>query len=108
MKLLITIVNRNVINKVVALLNDKKVNFSVDFLGKGSASTEILDTLGIFQSEKSVVFSLVNDDSIDTIFESYKDDLDLLSKGTGVSFAINLDSISKSSLDAILNKKEEL
>jgi hypothetical protein len=107
MKLLVTIVSRNIIERVVDVLNDLKVPFSIDLLGRGSASSEILDTLGIFQSEKSVVLSICDDSVIKDIFESYKTDLDLLSNGTGVSFAIPLDSISKRSFTTIFGSKEE-
>ena len=58
LKLLVTIVNRNKAEFFMDLLQSQEINVQLALAGEGTASTDMLQLLGLADSEKSVIFSL--------------------------------------------------
>ena len=61
-KLLVTIVSRNKAEFYMDLLQSMEVNVQLATSGYGTASTDMLQLLGLADSEKSVIFSFVRED----------------------------------------------
>jgi hypothetical protein len=107
MKLLISIVPKNLTDDLAALIAENQIDFQTTVPGNGTATSDILEYLSLDPIEKDVVFSLVEDADIPVIFGRMVSDFDFLKKGMGVAFTISLDSISKAGHDLLKNVKEE-
>ena len=57
-ELLITIVERGKGGKLVRFLKRHQVNFHLEFSGVGTATSEMLDVLGLNTKEKDVILSM--------------------------------------------------
>ncbi|MDL2229054.1 hypothetical protein LJC14_02275, partial [Treponema sp. OttesenSCG-928-L16] len=61
LKLIIFIIDWNKANILTEIFEEEKVRFHFIAKGKGTASSEILDVLGIGRTDKAVVFCLEQD-----------------------------------------------
>ena len=57
-ELLITILERGKGKKLVQFLNKHQVNFHLEFIGAGTATSEMLDILGLNNKDKDIIISL--------------------------------------------------
>ena len=72
LKFTIILIKREVSNKVVNFLKSKGLENYFSFYGKGSASSAILDYLGIGESENNVIVYPTSEDESIMIMESLK------------------------------------
>lgn len=92
-KLLVTIVNRSKATFYVDLLEQYEVNMQMVIYGKGTANSEMLDYLGIVESDKVVLFSFVKEDKVSEILEVLNEKFDKVKNGKGIAYTIALNSI---------------
>ena len=64
LKLLVTVVNRSKTEFFMDLLSGFEVNFQTAVLGQGTASSEARYVLGLEDSDKSVIFSVLREAKI--------------------------------------------
>ena len=102
MKLNFMILDRTIENKFIKFLNKKGFNNYVLFYGKGSASSAILEYLGIGESEKEVILIPSNEEVSATLFEMIKNS-EFIKHVIAFKTAINGIS-SKKSLDYFLKE----
>ena len=62
--LMITVLERGKSQKFIPILEKHDVVVQMTMLGKGTASSEILNYLGLAENEKDILFSLVKEDKI--------------------------------------------
>lgn len=89
--LMITVLERGKSQKFIPILEKHDVVVQMTMLGKGTASSEILNYLGLAENEKDILFSLVKEDKIHLIYQEVSPFLE--KKGYGISFTIPLTSI---------------
>lgn len=92
-KLLITIVDRGKGEKVTALYKKLKVSYQLILLGQGTADSDIIDLLGLAETDKDVVLSVVEVDLVGKIFERLNEDLQFNKAGHGIAFTIPISSV---------------
>ena len=111
-KLLISVVNRGDGGKVKEILNELSVALSVTFRGYGTAYSSLLDYLGIGQTERTIVFSIVPEADEERILKALRTKLSLYLAGRGICFTVPLAGISRKVADGIsdasVNKMQEL
>jgi len=95
MKLLISIVPRDKSELVSGVIGNGILDYQTIVPGHGTATSEILEALCLGETDRDVLFSLVDDKDIEPIFKRLINELDFLDSGMGVAFAIPLDGISK-------------
>lgn len=66
--LMITVLERGKSQKFIPILEKHDVVVQMTMLGKGTASSEILNYLGLAENEKDILFSLVKEDKIHPIY----------------------------------------
>ena len=93
-KLLILIVDWDRGKKVTDLLHRLHVPSHFLIHGEGTASSEVLDVLGLGSTEKAVVLAIVPHWIIEDLLETAADLLRLTSPGRGIAFALPLSSIT--------------
>ncbi len=93
-KLLISIVNWGEGKKVRELLAECSVALNFSFKGLGTARSQMLDYLGIGETEKSITLSLIPEADEDRIIRELRSKMLLYLAGRGISFTVPLTGVS--------------
>ena len=94
MKLLITILNKDDGEEMVAFYRDHGITFNMIAPAHGAAGLEIMDYLGLTDMEKGMVLSVADEDKIHEILTKIKEVIDLERPNTVIAFTIPLAGIS--------------
>ncbi|MCR5112551.1 MAG: hypothetical protein K6A63_01290 [Acholeplasmatales bacterium] len=93
LEILFTIVNRNKADFYMNRLETFDVNFQTLCYAKGSATTEMLQSLGITDDSKAVILSVVQEEKIKDILTAYEDNYFKTRGGKGIAFTVPMDSV---------------
>jgi nitrogen regulatory protein PII len=93
-KLLFFVVDWNSIRVVSSVFEEEKVRFHFISKGRGTASSEILDLLGIGASDKAVILCLEQDVMVPVLFREVRKKLGFHSPGAGIAFTVPLSGIN--------------
>lgn len=91
--LMITIVNRGYGDKIIDTFSKEGVTFNLLSLGKGTASSTILDYLGIGETLKEVLFSTMPMEHSKRVMTKIIDITNLAKPGEGICFTIPINSV---------------
>lgn len=94
-KALVSIVNRDDERELKEILDDVSVALSFTFAGTGTARSAVLDYLGIGNTEKSFVVSLIPESDEETIMRELRARMSLYLVGRGISFTVPLTAVSE-------------
>ena len=103
LEMMITIVDRKKAEYYVDLIQSFNVNMQFTALGEGTADKKMLEYLGINDSEKAVIFSIVKSDEIEEIFNVLDNKFKTIKNGKGIAYTIPLSSLIGSSVFAFLS-----
>lgn len=107
MKLLLLITSRKKSEIILKHIANMHLLGAYSFMGKGTATGEILDALNLVETDKDVVFALVEDKNIEPIFAELEDKFRFTEKGTGVAVAMSLNGISAQTLELLRKEINE-
>lgn len=109
LEMLVTVVNRPKADFFVDLLEQFEINMQMVIYGEGTASSELVNSLGL-STQKAVIFSIVRSDKINKIKETLEEKFKTIRNGKGISFTIPLSSVIGASIYQFMcnqNKKKE-
>ncbi|MCI6357329.1 MAG: hypothetical protein MR766_01675 [Erysipelotrichaceae bacterium] len=109
LEMLVTVVNRPKADFFVDLLEQFGINMQMVTYGEGTASSELINSLGL-STQKAVIFSIVRSDKINKIKETLEEKFKTIRNGKGISFTIPLSSVIGASIYQFMcnqNKKKE-
>ena len=92
LKLLFTVVDRNKGEFYLDVLSQFSVNCQLVLPGTGTATSEIVELLGL-NLQKAVVLSVVREDLVDTVLNTLEEKFSTIKNGKGISFAVPLSSV---------------
>lgn len=92
--LIVSIIERGCGNRLTALYTDHQVFTHLRFEGTGTATSEILDILGLGSSEKDIILSLAPIPAARVLLEALDDDLRGIVPGRGIAFTAPLSAVS--------------
>lgn len=92
--MVVTIVDRGKSNKVVDLCQEEGVPIHLVSLGHGTARTEMLDLLGLGETQKDTVISFVPEYSVCPLLERLAERMSMRYPGKGISFTVPVGSVS--------------
>lgn len=92
LKLLFTVVARPKGEFYLDVLSQFDVNFQMVLSGRGTATSELLELLGL-ETHKVVILSVVREDLVDTIVNCLEDKFRTVRNGKGICFAVPLSSV---------------
>ena len=92
LKLLFTIVDRVKGEFYMDVISQFQVNCQLILPGTGTASSELVELLGL-NLHKAVVVSVVREDMVDTIMNTLEHKFSTIKNGKGVAFAVPLSSV---------------
>lgn len=93
LKLLVTVVDRSKALFYMDLLEQFEVNMQTMLYGKGTAGKEILSYLGLAETEKAVILSIIREDKTKEILETISEKFEKVKNGKGIAYTIPLKSI---------------
>ncbi|MDE7054509.1 MAG: hypothetical protein K2O84_06790 [Oscillospiraceae bacterium] len=94
MALIMSIVERGSGGKLVKLYKKNQVFTHIRFEGQGTATSEILDILGLGGSEKDILLSVTTRTAARVLLERLDDELRGAAPGRGIAFAMPLTAVS--------------
>ena len=104
MALLMSIVERGSGSKLIKLYNKHQVFTHLRCEGAGTATSEIMDILGLGGSEKDIIISIAARPAILVLLEKLDDELRGAAPGKGIAFAVSLTAVS-SLIAAFIDRK---
>lgn len=88
LQLLVTVVNREKAEFYTDLLHSFEINLHLSLLASGTASTEMLNLLGLSDTEKSVLFSVVREDKAKLALAALDEKFRTIRNGKGIAYTI--------------------
>ena len=92
LKLLFTVVDRQKAEFYLDVLSQFEVNLQLVVAGKGTATSELVDMLGL-NLHKATILSVVREDKVDEIMKCLEDKFATIRGGKGIAFAVPLSSV---------------
>ena len=92
LKLLFTVVDRPKAEFYLDVLSQYEVNCQMAVQGKCTASSELIDMLGL-NNQKAVLVSVLREDRVDDVMKVLEQKFATIRGGKGVAFAVPLSSV---------------
>ena len=92
LKMIITVVDRPKGEFYMDVIGGFEVNCQMLLSGQGTASSELVDLLGL-NPEKAVILSVAREDMVPNIMNTLEEKFETVRNGKGVAFAVPLSSI---------------
>ena len=93
LKLLITVVNRKKTEFYLDYLTGFEVNFQTAVAAQGTASSDMMYLLGLADSDKSVIFSILREDRAEEAMQGLDEKFHNLRGGKGSAFTVPLTGV---------------
>ena len=93
LKLLFTIVNREKTELYTALIQGFNVNMQLSTAARGTASREIMQMLGLSDKNKSLIVSVIREDTEDMLLRFLDEKFHTIKNGKGIAFTVSMSSV---------------
>ena len=93
LKLLITTVNRAKADFYMDYIQSFGANMQFVFYGHGTAPREIMAALGLADSERAVIVSVIGEDHVPAVLECLEEKFRTIVNGKGIAYTIPMASI---------------
>lgn len=88
LKLLFTVVNRKKAEFYADYIQSFEVNMQLTLAARGTANSETLSMLGITDSEKSVIISIIKEEKAHAILKGLEDKFRTIKNGKGIAYTV--------------------
>ena len=86
--LLVTVVNRNKAEFYTDFLQSFEVNFQTAMAARGTAGAETMRNLGLPNSDKTVIFSVIREDMAPRALEALSEKFQTIRGGKGIAYTV--------------------
>ena len=93
LKLLVTVVNRKKTEFYLDYLTGFEVNFQTAVAAQGTATSDTLYLLGLADSDKSVIFSILREDRAEEAMQGLEEKFQTLRGGKGIAYTVPLTGV---------------
>ena len=93
LKILVTIINRSKAQFFLDVLEGYEINLQTVIYAEGTAPSEMLQFLGLNETNKAVIISVVREDKIKDITIAFEDKYFKTKNGKGIAFTIPISSM---------------
>ena len=93
LEMLVTIVNRSKGEYYIDLLQSFEINMQFVTLGRGTADADMLSRLGFDDSDKTVIFGVIQENKIKDALETLEQKFRTIKNGKGIAYTIPLSSM---------------
>ncbi len=92
LKLIVTVVDRQKGEFYLDVISQFEVNYQMAMGGLGTASSEIIELLGL-NNHKAVILSVAREDMVPQIMNTLEEKFETVRNGKGIAFAVPLSSV---------------
>ena len=92
-KLLVTVVDHRKEDFFIDYIQENGANLQLPMRGEGTAKTEMLRMLGLTDSEKTVLLSVIREDLSRALCDGLAEKFKTVKNGQGIAFTIPLSSV---------------
>ena len=93
LKLLVTVVNKTKADFYIDLLHSFEVNLQMQLRAQGTAGSEMLHYLGLEESEKRVIFSIIREDRAEEALRVLEEKFSTVRGGKGIAYTVPLTGV---------------
>lgn len=93
LELLITVVGRKKTDYYVDLIQSFDVNMQMCVMARGTANAMMLDLLGLSESDKTVILSVIQEDKLSEALGALEEKFAAIKDGKGVAWTIPVTSV---------------
>ena len=105
-KLLVTVVDHRKEDFFIDYIQAHGANLQMTMRGEGTAKSDMLQMLGLTESEKSVLFSVVREDNVRSLCDGLSEKFKTVKNGQGIAFTIPLSSVVGASVYRFLSDQK--
>ncbi len=88
LKLLVTVINRKKAEFYTDFIQSFEVNFQITMAASGTAGAETMQLLGLTDSDKTVIFSVIREDIAEQALEALGEKFRTIRGGKGIAYTI--------------------
>ena len=88
LKLLVTVVNREKADFYIDFIQSFEVNFQTSMPARGTANRDTLRVLGLADSDKTVIFSIIREDMCDKVLAELEQKFKTIKNGKGIAYTV--------------------
>lgn len=107
LKLLITAVNKNKAEFYMDYLQEFEINMQMSMRARGTADSDLLHYLGLEDSEKRVLFSLVREDMAPAALRGLEEKFETVRDGKGIAYTVPLSSVAGAAIYQFLTNNRQ-
>lgn len=107
LKLLITVVNKNKAEFYMDYLQEYEVNMQMSMRARGTADSDLLHYLGLEDSEKRVLFSLIREDMAPAALKGLEEKFATVRDGKGIAYTVPLSSVAGAAIYQFLTNNRQ-
>lgn len=107
LKLLITVVNKNKVEFYMDYLQEFEINMQMSMRARGTADSDLLHYLGLEDSEKRVLFSLVREDMAPAALRGLEEKFETVRDGKGIAYTVPLSSVAGAAIYQFLTNNRQ-
>lgn len=93
LKLLVTVVNRQKTELYLDYISSFEANMQLSMAATGTASTDMLRYLGLSDSDKTVIFSVIRENQEDAALKFLDEKFHTVKNGKGIAFTVPMTSV---------------
>lgn len=103
LELLVTVVNRAKADSFADQIQSFGANVQMIMYGRGTANQEMLNMLGLVDSQKAVIFSIITEAKVKAALDGLTDMFNSVKGGRGIAYTIPFSSIIGTSMFSFLS-----
>lgn len=107
LKLLITVVNKSKAEFYMDYLQEYEVNMQLSMRAAGTADSDLLHYLGLENSEKRVLFSLIREDMAPAAMRGLEEKFATVRDGKGIAYTVPLSSVAGAAIYQFLTNSKK-
>lgn len=107
LKVLITVVSRSKADFYMDHIQSFGVNMQMVVYGQGTAPKEIATAMGLTDSDRAVIFSIIGDENLTAALDSLEEKFNTIVGGKGIAYTIPMASIIGKSIFNFLSDNRD-
>lgn len=108
LKLMVTVVNRNKTEYYADIIQSFDVNMQAIALANGTADAKTLRYLGLTDTEKSVILSVVQENKLPDALHTLEEKFSSVKGGKGIAFTVPITSVIGALIFGFLSNNKEV
>lgn len=93
LKVLVTVVNRSKTELFLDYISGFEANMQLSMAASGTASSDMLTYLGLTDTDKTVIFSVIREDNEDGVLRFLEDKFRTVKNGKGIAFTMPMTGV---------------